>query len=355
MLLYKDQVKLNLVAGAGGKGSLAFYRSRSLPRGGPDGGDGGNGGNIGFFSDARYKDFAHLKKQSLFKAKRGGNGNSRLQSGRKGKDLLIPVPPGTLLRDAKGRLLKDLNQAENPFFFLKGGLGGKGNAFYKSSVNQAPVQFQKGLSGEQKQIILELKPLVDIALVGRVNSGKSTFFNKMTGGKSPVGDYACTTLCPYYGQMKAFSSPCFLMDIPGIPEGRGERAKQAEIFLRLMGRAKLLLIFVSAGEQPLEHLRQIKKDLTHFDKNCSEREFALKNKKRIIVLSKSDQLQKRDSKKELEVLLSETISGDTKGNERIQLLANRDTEISNTRRAMAFSSKTEMGIKELLLAIQENL
>ena len=282
MLLYKDRVELNLVAGAGGRGSLAFYRSRSLPRGGPDGGDGGQGGHIGFVSDTRYKDFFHLKRQSLFKAERGGDGGSRLQSGRRGKDLLIPVPSGVLLRDKAGRLLKDLSQAENPFFFLKGGLGGKGNAFYKSSVNQAPVQFQKGLAGERQQVILELKPLVDIALVGRVNSGKSTFFNKVTGGKSPVGDYACTTLAPYYGQIKDFSFPCLVMDIPGIPEGSSQRAKQADVFLRLMGRAKVLLIFVSAGKQPQDHLKRIKKDLVRFDRNCAEKAFALKNKNRLL-------------------------------------------------------------------------
>ena len=243
MLLYRDQVRLNLIAGAGGQGSLAFFRSRTLPRGGPDGGDGGKGGSIAFLSDARYKDFSHFKRQALFKAERGGNGAARLQSGRKGKDLLIPVPPGTLIRDGKGALLKNLSQLKNPFMFLKGGLGGKGNAFYKSSVNQAPVQFQKGLAGEETKVILELKPLVRIVLLGRANTGKSTFFNQVTGGKSPVGDYHCTTLKPYYGQMKAFPFSCLLMDVPGIPEGASQSTKGAVSFLRLMGRAKLLLFF----------------------------------------------------------------------------------------------------------------
>ena len=129
MLLYEDQVKLTLIAGSGGQGCVSFSRSRKLPRGGPDGGNGGQGGGIGFSSSSRYKDFNHLKRKSLFKAERGKDGTNQLQSGAKGKDLFVPVPSGTLIRDKEGRLLKDLSQVESPFLFLKGGLGGKGNAF----------------------------------------------------------------------------------------------------------------------------------------------------------------------------------------------------------------------------------
>ena len=278
MLQYTDQLKMHLIAGAGGQGALSFCRSRTRPRGGPDGGHGGPGGQIGFFSDSRYKDFSHLKKKTFFKAKKGGKGEGALKSGPKGDDLLIPVPQGTLIRDIKGRFLKDLFQEENPFWFLKGGQGGKGNSFYKNSKNQAPIQFQKGRPGEQAQVVLELKPLVEIALLGRTNTGKSTLFNKITGGKSPIGDYHCTTLNPYYGQIKAFSLPCFLMDIPGIPE---ESKQETGVpFLRLTGRAKLLLIFLNANENPIETLIQLNSELKAFDKNHNvDKTFALGKKK----------------------------------------------------------------------------
>ena len=340
MLLYEDQVKLTLIAGSGGRGSVSFSRSRKLPRGGPDGGNGGQGGSIRFSFSSRYKDFTHLKRKYLFKAEKGKDGAGQLQSGAKGKNLLIPIPPGTLIRDVKGRLLKDpAEEAENPFLFLKGGLGGKGNAFYKSSVNQAPGKFQKGLEGEQKQVILELKPLVDLALVGRANTGKSTFFNKVTGGKSPVGEYPCTTLEPYYGQIKPFPFPCFLMDIPGIPKGAAQNIKKGRAFLRLMGRAKILLIFVSAEDQPVENLKEVEEELKIFDKNCSEKQFAFKKKKRIVVLSKADQLKGEEKEKTLAALFS-----------KMKSLSDSKKEII-IEKPIALSLKTGEGVVQLLSII----
>lgn len=337
MLQYEDQVKLTLFAGSGGRGSLSFHRSRKKARGGPDGGDGGKGGDIGFVSDSRYKDFFHFKRKSIFRAENGGNGSEQLKSGRKGKSLLIPIPPGVLLKDKKGNLLKDLFLSENPFLFLKGGTGGKGNVFYKSSVNQAPAQFQKGQVGEKKQVLLELKPLVDVALVGRANTGKSTFFNKVTGGKSPVGNYACTTLAPYYGWTKA-ASPCSLMDIPGIPEKIFEKNNKSLSFLRLMGRAKVLLIFVSVepgAPSPAKILRSIKEDLKTFDKKYPEKEFAFSQKKRIVILNKVDLLKETSLKQEMEALGSEIKNPSSK--------------------VLTLSSKTGKGVQELLNTIHWNL
>lgn len=340
MLYYKDQVKLTLIAGSGGQGSLSFHHSRKKARGGPDGGDGGNGGAIGFAPNSRYKDFSHLKKKTIFRAEKGENGAGQLKSGKKGKDLLIPLPLGVLLKDIKRNLLKDLSCSKSPFIILKGGKGGKGNAFYKSSVNQAPSQFQKGQVGEKKQIILELKPFVDVVLIGRTNTGKSTFFNKVTGGHSPVGDYACTTLAPYYGQMKT-NSPCALMDIPGIPSNIYEKKQSKSLaFLRLMGRAKVLLVFLSiepGQSSPSETLRNIEQILKIFDKNHPEKEFSFSHKKRIVVLSKADLLKKETLKKEIEVLSSEM---------------NHFSSFKNkSKKALSLSSKTGSGVKEILNAI----
>ena len=339
MLLYEDQMKLTLLAGSGGRGSISFSCSRKLPRGGPDGGNGGRGGDIKFSFSSRYKDFSHFKKQSLFKAEKGKDGAGQLQTGKKGKDITVFVPLGTLIRDEKGQLLKDLAEAENPFLFLKGGLGGRGNAFYKSSVNQAPGKSQKGRPGEQKQVILELKPFVDLALIGRVNTGKSTFFNKVTGGKSPVGEYPCTTLGPYYGKVKSLPFQRFLMDIPGIPKGASNDIKKGKAFLRLMGRAKVLLIFLSAENQPVENLQEVKQELEAFDKTCFEKEFTLKRKKRIVVLSKADRLKEERKEKILEALGSKMEKSSVSKNETL-----RDKPI-------ALSLKTGEGMDKLLSAI----
>ena len=376
MLHYEDRVKFTLIAGSGGQGSLSFHRSRKKARGGPDGGDGGKGGDIGFFSDSRYRDFSHFKRKSIFRAENGGNGSEQLKSGRKGKDLLIPLPPGVLLKDEKGNLLKDLFHSENPFLFLKGGIGGKGNVFYKSSVNQAPAQFQKGQVGEKKQVVLELKPLVDVALVGRVNIGKSTFFNKVTGGKSPVGNYACTTLAPYYGWTKT-DSPCSLMDIPGIPEKVCEKNNKNLSFLRLMGRAKVLLIFVSVEPgvpSPAETLRNIEEDLKTFDKKYPEKEFAFSHKKRIVVLSKIDLLKEPTLKQEMEALASEIKNLSSFENKKKPLDFFKESPLAinemavesaikkgNTNNILkqgkffTLSSKTGKGVQELLNIIHWNL
>lgn len=345
MLHYEDQVRLTLMAGSGGKGSLSFYRSRKKARGGPDGGDGGKGGDIGFLSDSRYKDFSHFKRKTIFRAGKGENGSSQFKSGRKGKDLLIPLPLGVLLKDERGNLLKDLSRSKNPFLFLKGGSGGKGNVFYKNSMNQAPFQFQKGQVGEQRRVILELKPLVDMALVGRTNTGKSTFFNKVTGGKSPIGDYACTTLAPYYGWTKT-PSPCSLMDIPGIPSKVCEKNNKSLAFLRLMGRAKILLVFVSVehGKPSLaETLKDIEQDLKAFDKASLEKEFAFSHKKRIVILSKADLLKKETLKKEMKALVSEM--------EKLSFSKKK----KESKRVIILSSKTGNGVQELLDTIHWNL
>ena len=328
MLHYKDRIRLTLIAGSGGPGALSFHKTRGSPRGGPDGGDGGDGGRIGFISDPRRKDFSHFKNQTCFKAQDGGGGLSLRRSGRKGKDLTLPVPPGSLLKNERGELLKDLSLLQQPFFLLKGGKGGKGNGFYKSSVNQAPAQFQKGLSGENRCVILELKPLTDIALVGKVNAGKSAFFNKATGGKSPEGDYPCSTTVPYYGRILSLSLS--VMDIPGLSLRAGKEAA----FLRLMGRAKILLIFICCAEpDPVKILKEIEERLSAFDRACfgaarpererepsdtaggkaggepvragrSENSFAFRRKTRILVLSRADQVSPKKKQQALDALAS---------------------------------------------------
>ena len=215
--------------------------------------------------------------------------------------------------------------------------------FYKSSVNQAPGKFQKGLKGQQKQVILELKPFIDLALAGRANTGKSTFFNKVTRGQSPVGEYPCTTLKPYYGQIKTFPFSCFLMDIPGISKGTSEGIKKGKAFLRLMGRAKILLIFLNTEDQPIESLKEMEQELEAFDRTCLEERFAFRRKKRIVVLSKADRLTKKEKEKKLDELFYEMS----------QSLIVKDEIFKE--KPIALSLKTGEGVEKLLSVISREL
>ena len=334
MFDYKDRVSLRLVSGAGGDGILSFYRTRKNPRGGPDGGDGGKGGSLIFVSSSKFSGFEHLKKVKTYKAGSGGRGGKQLKTGKAGRDITLNLPLGTLVRNSQGQILKDFI-ADKKEIFLEGGRGGRGNAFFKNSLNQAPRQFQKGEKGKNQKVILELKPLIDIAIIGKVNTGKSSFFNLVTKAKSKVAVYPYTTLAPHIGLLKYFSQPCFLMDIPGLERGACKSAFKGLSFLRSLQRAEILLNFIdSCSENPLKDLLEIDQELKAFDKKYSEDYFQkLKEKPCFYVLTKTDALS---SKKALSAVI-------------------KQITVRKNQKIFTLSNKTKKGLKELLSILKKQM
>lgn len=292
MFYYQDQVELVCASGSGGSGAISFHRTRHRDRGGPDGGDGGRGGNIIFSSRIKVRDFNHLKKRERFTASPGNPGQSQMKAGSKGENRIIPVPLGTVLKDIKANLLADFDRPRS-LVFLKGGRGGRGNAWFKTSQNQAPRYFHRGCKGQEKKFILEYKPLIKASLIGRANTGKSTFFNAITGAHSPTAEYPYTTLVPYYGRIKTLGSDCVLMDIPGISRGAHQKPEKGLSFLRSLQRASLLIHFIdSTIRDPMGVQKELEEELKAFDRKFSEKAFSpLSKKKRWIVFTKIDLLQ----------------------------------------------------------------
>ncbi|MCY4321865.1 MAG: Obg family GTPase CgtA [Bdellovibrionaceae bacterium] len=333
MFNYKDQFVLNVASGDGGDGAVSFYRTKKNPRGGPDGGDGAKGGSIIFTSSNELSGFEHFKNIKKYKAGSGGKGAKQLKSGKTGKNIIIKLPLGTLVRNSQGEILKDF-AVEKEELFLEGGTGGRGNAFFKSSLNQAPRKFQKGKKGKSQKIILELKPLVDVAIIGKVNTGKSSFFNLVTKAQSKVAVYPYTTLVPHIGQLKSMSHQYFLMDIPGLEKGASKNIFKGLSFLRSIQRSKILLHFIDAlSNTPLEDLLEIYEELKAFDKKYSEFYFQkLQKKTCFYVLTKIDELS---SKKNLDDILQKI-------------------KIKKNQKIFTLSNKTKKGLKKLLSHV-ENL
>ena len=334
MFHYKDQVSLNLSSGSGGDGCLSFYRTRTNPRGGPDGGDGGQGGSFVFASSSKVNNFEHLKKIKKYKADFGGPGKRQLQKGKRGEDFILDLPLGTLVRDEKHQIIKDFPVAKQEIF-LEGGRGGRGNAFFKNSLDQAPKRFQKGEKGQIKKVILELKPLVQVAIIGKVNTGKSSFFNLVTKAKSRVADYPYTTLVPYVGKLKNLSSSCFIMDIPGLEKGASKSIFKGLSFLRSIQRAKLLLHFIDCVcDKPLEDKKEIEKELEAFDKKYNDGYFENLSKKKIFfILTKTDEIK---NKTELKDIL-------------------KKIKLKKNQKVFPLSNKTKEGLKDILSSIAQEM
>ena len=333
MFNYTDQVLLHVSSGSGGSGMLSFHRTKKNPRGGPDGGDGGRGGNIIFQSSVTVSDFEHLKKVKVYKAPSGIAGGKQLKKGRDGEDLIVPIPVGSIVKNNQNHILLDFNK-EKKEILLEGGVGGKGNAFFKNSRNQAPRHFQRGQKGESLRLILELKPLIDIALIGKVNTGKSSFFNLVTRAVSKVGSYPYSTLVPHIGQLKETEDSCFVMDIPGLDRGASQSVAQGLSFLRNIQRAKILLHFLDSQEDFLKNLKEIEEELKKFDDKDTAGYFKkLSLKKRFYIITKTDQIQKE------EPLQAKIQKIKLKKNEKLFLISN----------------KTKKGLKECIEALKSEL
>ena len=268
--MYLDRVKIFIKAGNGGNGKTSFHTEKYVEKGGPDGGDGGNGGSIIFVADRTLDSLVDFRFTKHFRAEAGVNGGSKNMRGKNGQDLIIKVPCGTVIRDNEtNNIIADLFDDGESIMVLKGGLGGLGNARFKSSTRQRPSFSQTGQLCEEKEVILELKTIADIGLIGFPNVGKSTILSMMTNAKPKIANYHFTTLAPNIGVCKYSSNASFVIaDIPGLIEGASEGIGLGHYFLRHIERTRLLIhvLDVSGSEDrdPYEDFKIVNNELKKY-------------------------------------------------------------------------------------------
>ena len=294
---FVDEARVRVQAGNGGRGSTSFRREKFVPFGGPDGGDGGHGGSVYLRAAAGINTLVDYRIERLWRAQHGEPGSSNDCTGRSGEDLYIPVPAGTVVRDAEtGEVLGDLAREGDLLAVARGGKGGWGNQRFKSSTNRTPRQFGPGLPGEKRTLELELKVLADVGLLGQPNAGKSTLIRAMSAARPKVADYPFTTLHPHLGVVSVGEHRSFVMaDIPGLIEGAAEGAGLGIRFLKHLQRTRLLLHVLDIAPldpeaDPVLDARAIVAELKKFSP-----ELALKP--RWLVLNKSDLLTPEDGER----------------------------------------------------------
>jgi GTP-binding protein len=248
--MFIDRVTVNVTAGTGGSGCQSFRREKFVPMGGPDGGDGGRGGDVRVRGDANLSTLLDYTYRDAWTAERGEHGMGSNKTGRSGKDVILPVPPGTVVRDlATGEMLCEVLADGEEFVVAKGGRGGKGNAFFVSATHQSPREWQPGEEGEARQLELELKLIADVGLVGKPNAGKSTLLSVISKARPKIADYPFTTLSPNLGVVPMSNSRTFVVaDIPGIIEGAHEGKGLGLQFLRHIERTRLLALLIPIDE-----------------------------------------------------------------------------------------------------------
>ncbi|MGA2478656.1 MAG: GTPase ObgE [Spirochaetia bacterium] len=280
---FVDETTIVVSSGSGGDGAVSFRREKFVPRGGPDGGDGGKGGDVIFTVRANLKTLSHLKLKRVFKAKDGGRGAGQKMHGKDGTDIVIHVPPGTVIRDPRTEeSVADLTREGETFVFLRGGRGGKGNSNYATSTNQAPRYAQKGIEGDTRELKAELHLIADIGLVGQPNAGKSTLLSVLTNAHPLIADYPFTTRTPSLGLLRLPERDLILADIPGIIEGAAQGKGLGLRFLRHIDRCAALLYLVDlSGPDCPGTVRVLEEELKSYAEGLAARP-------RIIVGTKLD-------------------------------------------------------------------
>lgn len=274
--MFIDHAKITVKAGKGGDGAVAFHREKYVASGGPDGGDGGKGGNVVFQVDDNLSTLADFRYKRKYVAPSGENGRGARCNGKSGKDLIVRVPRGTLVKEAEtGRILADLSSDE-PQIIAKGGRGGWGNIHFATPTRQTPRFAKPGTPGESFELILELKLLADVGLVGYPNVGKSTLVSVVSEAKPTIGNYHFTTITPVLGVVRLKDGRSFVMaDIPGLIEGAGEGVGLGHQFLRHVERCRLLVHIVdvagSEGRDPKQDFEIINTELKKFNPELAER------------------------------------------------------------------------------------
>lgn len=267
--MFYDQAKIYVKSGDGGDGCVAFRREKYIPHGGPAGGDGGKGGDVVLTVNPHLNTLYRFNRKRHFKAQRGEHGRGKNQTGANGVDMIVEVPPGTVVRDADtAELLADLTEPGQRFVAVRGGRGGRGNARFATATNQAPRMAERGAPGEERWLELELKLLADVGLVGLPNAGKSTLLAAVSAARPKIAAYPFTSLQPHLGVVVLEDyTTMVLADIPGLIEGASQGAGLGHEFLRHVERTRLLIhLLDGAGEDPLEAFDTINAELAAFDK-----------------------------------------------------------------------------------------
>ena len=272
--MFIDKVRIFLKAGNGGNGKVSFHTEKYIANGGPDGGDGGKGGDVVFVADAQKNTLNEFYFKKHFRAENGESGGPKNCSGKRGKDLVLTVPKGTVIKDAEtGKIIADVFD-ETPVVVLKGGFGGKGNARFATSRRQAPAFAQNGETTKERMVELELKTIADVGLVGFPNVGKSTLLSVVSGAKPKIANYTFTTLSPNLGVVGAYGGSFLMADIPGLIEGASDGMGLGHEFLRHVERTRMLVHVVdisgSEGRNPLEDFEKINAELKKYSKALSK-------------------------------------------------------------------------------------
>ena len=290
--MFVDQVKIYVKAGDGGNGAVSFRREKYVAAGGPDGGDGGHGGNIVFRVDEGCNTLLAFRYKHKFIAERGGDGKGSKFHGATADDLVILVPPGTLIKDAEsGKVIHDMSEDDGAdYLCCKGGRGGWGNRHFATPTRQVPLFAKNGTEGQEKELVLELKMLADVGLIGYPSVGKSSILARISSAKPKIADYHFTTLSPNLGVVRTGGESGFVAaDIPGLIEGASEGAGLGHAFLRHIDRCRLLLhiVDISAfeGRDPIEDIKVINRELERYSPELATRP-------QIIVANKVDALDR---------------------------------------------------------------
>jgi GTPase len=275
--MFVDRVEIEIIAGRGGNGCMAFRREKHVPRGGPCGGDGGSGGSIIIRAKSGVNSLVEFAHQRQWRADPGGPGLGKDCHGKNGKDLILNVPPGTVLIDQMtGIVLRDLDRDGVEVIAARGGKGGWGNTHFKSSQNQAPRETTDGGEGERRKIILELKSIADVGLIGKPNAGKSTLLSRLSRARPEIADYPFTTKFPNLGLVSIDLDRTFVLaDIPGLIEGASEGHGLGHDFLRHIMRAGILVHLVEPfpmdQSDPVENYLAIRHELSAYSQELAER------------------------------------------------------------------------------------
>lgn len=285
--MFTDKLTIKVAAGKGGNGCASFRREKYVANGGPDGGDGGDGGNVIFTVDTAYSNLAVYRRQNkVYKAGNGEDGKSKKRNGKKGNDLILKVPKGTIIKEVNsGVIIADMND-DNDFIAAHGGKGGLGNQHFATSTTQAPKFAKSGKNGEAWELVLELKLIADVGLVGFPNVGKSTLISILTNARPKIGNYSFTTLSPVLGVAEIDYNHSFVIaDIPGLIEGAHEGTGLGDEFLRHIERCRMIIHVVdvsgSEGRDPKDDFKKINEELYKYDEELSK-------KPQLVVANKCD-------------------------------------------------------------------